>query len=77
VTPTPPVPSPPAKQPWWQRVAIDVGKSAGLLLILDSAASAALKGTNVPAGDLAVITAVGVGLTALVSGLANFLGGKS
>jgi hypothetical protein len=70
---TPP-PAPPAKQPWWQLVAIDAGKAAALLLVLDGALGTALTGLKVPAGDLAIVTAVGVGLTALVSGLVNFIG---
>lgn len=65
-------PDPPAPTPnLWGNILIDTGKVAALLLVLDSAASAALKGVNVPAGDLAILTAIGVGLTALISGLAN------
>jgi hypothetical protein len=66
-------PTPPAapKPPWWQAIAVDVSKSAALVLALDTTAAAVFKSMKLPAADLLYVTAIGVGATALISALAN------
>jgi hypothetical protein len=77
VSVTPPVPVPEPVKVNWKNVATDAITVGGVIEIALSAAAVAAKGMNIPAGDLAVISAISAGVAALVSGLANFVGAKA